>query len=117
MQDNNSITTTTTTTAAAAAAAAATTTTTPPPPPPVVVVVATPMAYRHDYTTHVAAQRAPAGRSPGAPPPRWVLAEPPRTTLSGLKLRRIWLQRVWRWLQKRCGVERVRAVLAKRKRE
>ncbi|KAI7298099.1 hypothetical protein KC340_g14536, partial [Hortaea werneckii] len=64
------------------------------------------MAYRHDYTTHVAAQRAPAGRAPGGPMPRWILAEPPRTTLSGLKLRRIWLQRVWRALQKRCGVER-----------
>ncbi|KAI7082003.1 hypothetical protein KC356_g8714 [Hortaea werneckii] len=119
MLHNNSITTTTTAAAAAAAAAKATaTTTTPPPPPPVVAVPAIQkMAYRHDYTTHVAAKRAPPGRAPGTPAPRWILAEPPRTTPSGIQLWRAFLARAWRALAKRCGVERVRAALGKRKRE
>ncbi|KAI7476490.1 hypothetical protein KC357_g4719 [Hortaea werneckii] len=124
MLHNNSITTTATAAEAAAKAAAkatATTTPPPPPPPPPPPVVAVPaiekMAYRHDYTTHVAAKRAPPGRAPGTPAPRWILAEPPRTTPSGIQLWRAFLRRAWRALAKRCGAERVRAALGKRKRE
>ncbi|KAI7286324.1 hypothetical protein KC345_g1252 [Hortaea werneckii] len=97
---------TTTTAAATTAAAIATATTTTPPPPPPPPVVEVPaiqkMAYRHDYPTLVAAKRRPAGRGPGTPPPRWILAAPPQDTPSGLQLWNVFVKRALRWLAKRC---------------
>ncbi|KAI7262217.1 hypothetical protein KC343_g3875 [Hortaea werneckii] len=78
------------------------------------------MAYRHDYPTLVAAKRRPAGRGPGTPPPRWILAAPPQDTPSGLQLWNVFVKRALIWLAKRCGPARVAAILnssRKRKRE
>ncbi|KAI7175379.1 hypothetical protein KC343_g4947 [Hortaea werneckii] len=75
------------------------------------------MAYRHDYPTHVAAKRRPAGRGPGTPPPRWILAAAPRDTPSGLQLWNVFVKRALSWLAKRCGAERVAAMVAGRKRK
>ncbi|KAI7475471.1 hypothetical protein KC351_g10052 [Hortaea werneckii] len=75
------------------------------------------MPYRHDYPTLVAAKRRPAGRGPGTPPPRWILAAPPQDTPSGLQLWNVFVKRALRWLAKCCGAERVKAMLAGRKRK